>query len=302
MYSWTRKSFLFLFMLLSLFSSASAKKPEKKSSQAYLSMGTMFKNEAKWLKEWIEFHRILGVEHFYLYNNFSTDNYLEILNPYIQKKIVTLIDWPYPTTNADELMNVQNIAMKDCVDRADSTWIAILDVDEFLFPTKGRLKKFLKPYDALGNIGAIYINWFMYGTSYVNEIPKNKLLIETLLMRGESTSYIGKTIVKKCAVSGFIDSHRPIMAADFVAIYPNKKVVGEPDWRADFASSDIIRINHYWSRDRKFFDEVKSKGVGTHTKILEFREQFITDTYNHTEDRKILRFAPALRKRMGFSR
>ena len=59
--------------------------------QYKVSIGAIFKNEALYLKEWIEFHRIVGVEHFYLYNNNSDDNYREVLEPYIKRNIVTLV-------------------------------------------------------------------------------------------------------------------------------------------------------------------------------------------------------------------
>lgn len=39
----------------------------------YLSIGAIFKDEAPYLAEWIEFHRLVGVEHFFLYDNLSTD-------------------------------------------------------------------------------------------------------------------------------------------------------------------------------------------------------------------------------------
>src|SRR4051812_43400023 len=58
----------------------------------------IFQNETFFLREWIEYHRIVGVEHFYLYNNLSTDNYLEILQPYIAEGIVELFDWPVETS------------------------------------------------------------------------------------------------------------------------------------------------------------------------------------------------------------
>ncbi len=41
----------------------------------------IFKNEASYLKEWIEYHEMIGIEHFYLYNNNSDDNYRDILQP-----------------------------------------------------------------------------------------------------------------------------------------------------------------------------------------------------------------------------
>src|SRR6187431_1294722 len=51
----------------------------------------IFKNEAKFLDEWIQFHLVVGIDHFYLYNNNSDDNYYEILKPYIEKGFVDLI-------------------------------------------------------------------------------------------------------------------------------------------------------------------------------------------------------------------
>ena len=42
----------------------------------YLSILAIFKNEAMNLKEWIEHYILNGVEHFYLINNGSTDNFL----------------------------------------------------------------------------------------------------------------------------------------------------------------------------------------------------------------------------------
>ena len=34
-----------------------------------LSVCAIFKDEASYLKEWIEYHKLVGVQHFYLYEN-----------------------------------------------------------------------------------------------------------------------------------------------------------------------------------------------------------------------------------------
>ena len=39
--------------------------------------------------EWIEFHRLVGVERFFLYDNGSTDDHREVLAPYVEEGIVT---------------------------------------------------------------------------------------------------------------------------------------------------------------------------------------------------------------------
>ena len=62
--------------------------------KAYVSIGAIYRNEAHYLPEWLEFHRLMGVERFFLYNNRSTDNHLEVLAPYIEEGSVVWHDWP----------------------------------------------------------------------------------------------------------------------------------------------------------------------------------------------------------------
>ena len=40
----------------------------------YLAICAIFRDEAPFLDEWIAFHRLMGVEHFFLYDNGSVDN------------------------------------------------------------------------------------------------------------------------------------------------------------------------------------------------------------------------------------
>lgn len=47
--------------------------------------------------EWIEYHRLIGIDHFYIYDT-SPSNYEEIihsLSDYIKESIVTIVSWPY---------------------------------------------------------------------------------------------------------------------------------------------------------------------------------------------------------------
>lgn len=124
-----------------------------------LSICSIFRNEAPYLKEWIEFHLQQGIEHFYLYDNFSTDNPERELRPYLKQGLVTLIDWPIPFQDRG-----QEKAYDDCITRSKQIdqWVAFIDIDEFLFSPNSRLKLIL---EEMANHPAVVVNTICYGTN-----------------------------------------------------------------------------------------------------------------------------------------
>ena len=60
----------------------------------YLAFCVVFKDEARYLAEWLAFHRLVGVAHFYLYSNESRDRYRAVLAPFEAAGVVTLREWP----------------------------------------------------------------------------------------------------------------------------------------------------------------------------------------------------------------
>ena len=69
-----------------------------------LAMVTVLQNEAPFLPEWLEYHALytVGVEHFYLYDDGSTDELAATLAPYLAAGLATLTNVsslsPLPTT------------------------------------------------------------------------------------------------------------------------------------------------------------------------------------------------------------
>lgn len=61
-----------------------------RSRSVSLAICVRLKNEALYLQEWIEFHRIAGVGHFHIFDDGSTDGTIEVLRPYVEHGIVTL--------------------------------------------------------------------------------------------------------------------------------------------------------------------------------------------------------------------
>jgi Glycosyltransferase family 92 len=94
----------FYAILFSVFVFSSLFGSDKKQKYDYdLCVCAIFRDEAPYLKEWIEFHRLVGIQKFYLYNNASTDNYKEVLQRYINKEIVYLTEWPEAFSNGVQI-------------------------------------------------------------------------------------------------------------------------------------------------------------------------------------------------------
>jgi hypothetical protein len=110
-----------------------------------LAIVAIFKGEDEYLREWIEFHRIVGVEHFFLYDNGDRESSRAILKPYVDVGIVTYIpfaDFPEKSMRSkygkDQFrkLSMQNLAYGDCVRKyaKHCDWLAKIDLDEFLYP------------------------------------------------------------------------------------------------------------------------------------------------------------------------
>ena len=136
----------------------------------YLVIGAMFKDEAPYLEEWVQFHLDRGVDHLYLYNNGSTDGGAALLRPFIDSGSVTLFDWPTLKIEGSQMH-----AALDCLARARGTsrWMAFMDLDEFLFSPREDLKSVLREFE---NEVGVEVNWICYGSSGHNTAPTGGVL------------------------------------------------------------------------------------------------------------------------------
>jgi hypothetical protein len=126
----------------------------------YLAACAFFRNEARYLAEWIDFHRLVGVERFFLYDNGSDDEPLEVLAPYLAEGCVELRSWPTPFR-----LKAQRLAYADCLERVrgQARWLACLDLDEFLFaPPDWTLIPTLRSFE---EFPGVVVRWQCYGSS-----------------------------------------------------------------------------------------------------------------------------------------
>jgi hypothetical protein len=254
----------------------------------YLSACAVYRNEAPYLAEWIEFHRLVGVEQFFLYDNRSTDDHLEVLAPYLEEGLVTLRDWDAAVLDQRD---TYDHCLKENGDR--SRWIAFIDLDEFLFsPTGQSLPELLTEYEGWPGIG---VNWAVFGSSGHATRPPG-LVIENYLMRiDHPVNRFIKSIVDPSRAVRCINVH------DFA--YESFMTMDENHYpihgvRSKSVSSSKLRINHYLTKSE---EEARTK-VDRPKEWQDhrrWRSSRIEEDFPQVEDRTILHYLPAVREALA---
>lgn len=220
-----------------------------------LCVAAIFKNESLNLKEWIEHYIFHGADHIYLVNDNSSDDYMDVLGPYINKNIVTLFDSDISKfPNRQQVMYDKYILPKI----KDSQWTIICDLDEFWYsPKEINLKNIFNQYK---DYDIIFANWAMFHSN--GNIKHPKSIVQSCIFRhefnGEMTCLINgsftpsKTASQKYAVNGNANIiglwvHNPIGQVSSI----NISYLGKEDY-------DLI-INHYTTQSVEFWEKVKMK-------------------------------------------
>ena len=221
----------------------------------------IFKNEAFYLKEWLEFNHLVGVEHFYMYNNKSEDRFEAVLEPYIKKGLVTLVEWPYEQKQMEAYM--------DCIEKyaSETKWMGFIDIDEFIVPkSTDNIYDFLQKFEK--NRGAVNIYWRLYGTSGQMERNLDGLVVEDFTVCWPKYCDIGKCFYN--TAFGFEENSAWSRGLHhkFWANWKGKNVppvnifdhvcIGDIN-KADTADFPI-QINHYFTKSYREYALKRAKG------------------------------------------
>lgn len=240
----------------------------KRDCKYNVSICAIFKNEASFLKEWIEYHLMLGVEHFYMYNNNSEDNFKDVLRPYIDNGVVEIKDW---TENHAQMM-----AYKDFYEsrRHETKWVSFLDIDEFIclrnvFTTNNWKAKYGNKIssnnlsvwlESYAKYPGVLMYFKMFGTSGLINHDYSKLVIEQYTISWKGLYKIGKCFINTqydiadyntqthhcpalvVRLCGFKFKVRPVNAL---------KIFVDYDIHFSWLYKDSwlpVQVNHYWSK------------------------------------------------------
>jgi hypothetical protein len=220
---------------------------------AYLSILAIFRDEAEYLAEWIEYHLLVGVERFWLINNDSNDDGIAILRPYIASDIVRLRN----ITGRRQQVVAYNRIIRTL--KNDTFWLAVIDIDEFLVPVESRcVPPILKTFE---NQPALDLNWLLYGWNG-KEKKENGLVIERFRYHSNSSyhrNHFVKGIVRPRQVifrHVHWGSYRSGRSANPCGFNKATHFFHRP------ICHQILRLNHYWSKSKEEWERKVIRGHG----------------------------------------
>ena len=148
----------------------------------FLSVVAIFKNESNIITEWLEHYLAEGVNHFYLIDNGSTDNYQKLIESYIKEKLVDI--------KVDDRPHMQVEHYNSYLDKIkkESEWVMVVDLDEFIYSRLSytTISDYLKSIP--NTIAQIYVPWKMFGSS--GQIIQPSCCIDTFRLRTIYNHYL----------------------------------------------------------------------------------------------------------------
>ena len=258
----------------------------------YYSVAVIVKNEARYLREFILFYKATGAERIYLYDNGSTDKRMEVLEPFINSGFVVYRYWPGHTA--------QMAAYRDAVRRTRkrTTWLALIDADEFLFSPKGRMPEQLRAFEAYPGVG---VNWVIFGPNGHVKTP------EGLVMDAYTTTPADYQNGINCHIKSVVQPSKVLTVFHpHYAIYRKGYAVGENgaalDNRTTRAFSrenhrEVFRINHYTTKSLEDLEKKCRRGYPDGSPNTVFENQLKPFEAPLTEDFAIKPYADTIRQK-----
>lgn len=263
-----------------------------------LAVVAILKNEGHYLKEWLDYHLLAGVDHFYLFDNDSTDDYNAIVAPYVAAGLVT----SKKISGKSAQFAAYDFAVRDY--RFLCRRMAFIDLDEFLYPkdttatVAATLDGIWKNFpDAAG----LAVNWQTFGSSGHTTADYSRGVLERFTRRAPVDWVVPipnrtipggnsqvKTVANPRRIYFFGSAHCPIYfegchavneAGGRVESYCNEPVTAEK-----------IALNHYNVKSREEFRRKLNKGRADKATNYFSAEWFDLYDRNEVFDDGILRY------------
>jgi hypothetical protein len=220
-----------------------------------LGVVVILRDEAPYLDEWLAYHHALGVDHFFIYDNGSTDELHEVIEPWVNHGLVTLVHWPLPGGQIDAYSHALRFY------GPSSEWLAFFDVDEFVVPlVDDDIPSVLARFPDAADVRIPRVDFGFSG----HREPPEQLSIEAytevadVFGRDPSKPPRVKTVVQPKSISA-VGIHTATVADDLRG--PDGETV--PGRTVGKACWEYVQLNHYYTRSFEEFEAKRFRGSAT---------------------------------------
>ena len=221
------------------------------------------KNEDLYIDEWIVYHKKLGFDDIFIYQN---DWRAKVKNP--NATYFTLDGICKQFTCYNSFLNEY---------RHKFDWVTFIDVDEFIVLKKHRdIKEFLKDYNDLPALG---LNWYLFGDNGLKGKINDYSTIKRFTKRRAHVDRHVKSILNlNLARDAVMDIHNPDCA---VGDTNRNLFMGSFN---DNGPTDIAQINHYFCKTKTEFIAKCQRGLANKPGLYRDFAQFDQHNFNEVED------------------
>lgn len=220
-----------------------------------LGVVVIIRDEAPYLDEWLAYHHALGVDHFFIYDNGSTDALVEVIEPWVNHGLVTLVHWPLPGGQIDAYSHALRFYGPSV------EWLAFFDLDEFVVPlVDDDIPTVLARFPDAAEVRIPRIDFGFSG----HREPPDQLTIEAytevadVFGRDPEKPPRVKTVVQPKSISA-VGIHTATVADD--ARGPDGQPV--PSTTVGKACWEFVQLNHYYTRSFEEFEAKRFRGSAT---------------------------------------
>lgn len=228
--------------------------PEARPDRHGIAVVLIVKNEAAHIAEWLQFHLLAGVRHFYIYDNGCTDDTIAVAKA-AAPNAITVLPWAQKLTDGTTGREIHNqvLAYAHATQNfgADYRWMTYIDVDEFLVPVQDSdLNAALEPLLHCKNIS---LPWHMFGRSGHLTAPEGGVLHNYTRRNPDPMSDAKglrnfKMIVDPCHVTAIKVHAIETDTSTDSCNDAGKMVTTAARNRRDFYAAARIQLNHYYTR------------------------------------------------------
>jgi len=203
----------------------------------------ILKDEDPFVEEWIAYHRLLGVNHFYLYDNDPRQPLRGILAAH--REYVTVVEWLVDHDDTRYQGRTKQLkAYRHGLEHfaVNHEWVAFIDGDEFITLEEHHdLQAFLGEF---ARYDSIALNWHVFGHNGYYDDPPG-LIIQFLTRRMKEPRAMVKSISRTLSIASIDNPHLCRLKWGRRRVDANKRVYREAVYPG---KTRVAHINHYQCR------------------------------------------------------